>query len=149
MKMKISDISKIKNRPVITIAPGETVQVAIQKLVENNIGALPVCDAKGALLGIITERDLLKECSKHVRAIGDIKVEGVMTRDVATGNPKDDLDSVMSVMIQKGIRHLPIMVGRYLDNIISMRDIVDALLEDSNAAVRQLSRQLTDYIIEG
>jgi len=59
--MKISAFLKIKGRPLVTIGPNETISVAIQKLVENDIGALPVCDDKGMLLGIISERDLLKE----------------------------------------------------------------------------------------
>jgi CBS domain-containing protein len=60
--MKIRDFLKIKGYLVITIGPDETVSVAIQKLIENNIGAMPVCSDKGVLLGIISERDLLKEC---------------------------------------------------------------------------------------
>ena len=58
--MKISDLLKIKGRLVITIEPNETVSTAIQKLAENNRGSLPVCNEKGELVGIVTERDILK-----------------------------------------------------------------------------------------
>ncbi len=143
--MKIADILKLKERPLITIAPDETAQAAIQKLVENNIGALPVCDAKGTLLGIISERDLLKECSRRVGAITDTRVKQVMTREVAIGTPEDDLDYIMSTMTQKGIRHLPIMAGQELAGMLSIRDIVDLELEESQATVRYLS----DYMSGG
>jgi len=58
--MKIRDFLKIKGRKALTIGPNETVHVALQRLIENNIGALPVCDEDGVLLGIVSERDLLK-----------------------------------------------------------------------------------------
>ncbi|MFC2032735.1 CBS domain-containing protein [Chloroflexota bacterium] len=135
----------IKGRTVITIGPNETVGATIQKLVENNIGALPVCDDKGTILGIVSERDLLKECSQRSRAIGTTKIRDVMTKDIAIGIPEDDLDYVISIMTQKGIRHLPIMVGPKLEGMISIRDIVETQLEESDAQIRYLR----DYISGG
>jgi len=134
--MKIRDFLKIKGRPVITIGPDETVSVAIQKLVENNIGALPVCNDKGKLLGIISERDILKEYFQRSSAIGITRVQDVMTKYVAVGIPEDDLDYVTSVMKQKRIRHLPIVVDQKLEGIISMRDIVDMQLGEAKAELR-------------
>jgi len=141
----VRDLLRTKGHPVVTVGPDETIVRAIQKLVDNNIGALPVCDTKGALLGIISERDLLKECSQRNRAIGSTKVKDVMTKDVAIGIPDDDLDYVVGIMNRKGIRHLPILDGPKLGGIISMRDIVDTQLKESNAVVRFLS----DYISGG
>ena len=143
--MKVKDLLKIKGSAVTTIGPNETVHAAIQKLVKNNIGALPVCDAKGAILGIVSERDLLRACSQRSRAIHSTKVKDAMTKDVAIGIPEDDLDYVMSIMTQKGIRHLPIMVGPKLAGMISMRDIVEVQLEESKAQVRFFG----DYISGG
>lgn len=139
---KIKDLLKIKGRPVITVKPNEPVQAAIQKLVDNDIGALPVCDDKGAILGIVSERDLLKECSQGSRVIGSTKVKDVMTKDVIIGIPEDELDYVLNIMTQKRIRHLPIMVGAKLEGIISIRDIVEEQLAESKAQVRYLG----DYI---
>ncbi len=85
--MKIRDFLKIIDRPVITIGPNETLLIVIQTLIENNIGALPVCNEKGILLGIISERDLLKECFQRSSAIGSTKVQHVMTKEVACRNP--------------------------------------------------------------
>jgi len=134
--MKISDFLKIKARAVITIAPGDTVSAAIQKLVEHNIGALPVLDKDGKLQGIVSERDLLKVCQQRANAIGSIKVQDVMTREVAFGTPADDLDYVVSVMQQKRIRHLPIITGQKLVGMVSIRDIVDMQLQEVKAEVR-------------
>ena len=140
--MKIRDFLKLKGRPVITIGPNETVSVAIQKLVENDIGALPVCSNNGALLGIISERDLLKECFRLISAIGITKVQDVMTKHVAVGIPEDDLDYVTWVMKQKRIRHLPIVIGQKVVGMVSMRDIVDMQLEETKVEIRYMGLML-------
>jgi CBS domain-containing protein len=136
--MKIRDFLKIKGHTVITIGPDETVHVALQRLVENNIGALPVCDEDGMLLGIISERDLLKECLKDASAMGSTRVQEVMTQDVAVGSPEDDLEYAATVMRKKRIRHLPIVIGQKLESIVSMRDIVNTQLKEAEAEVRYI-----------
>jgi len=143
--MKVKDVLKIKNQRVITVGPNETVFTALEKLVVNNIGALPVCDTKGEVVGIVSERDLLRESYRCGTGISKSKVKDVMTKDVAIGIFEDDLDYIKSIMTQKVIRHLPIMTGAKLEGIISTRDIVEAQLEESNAKVRYLS----DYISGG
>jgi len=136
--MKIRDFLKIKARPVITIGPNETLSSAIQKLVENDIGALPVCNEKGLLVGIISERDLLKECFQRSSILSSTKVQDVMTKSVAVGTPEDDLDYATSIMKQKRIRHLPIVIDQKLEGIISIRDIVSFQLEETEAQIRYI-----------
>jgi CBS-domain-containing membrane protein len=136
--MKAKEFINREERPVITIGPDESARSAIEKLVEHNIGALPVCDAKGAMLGIITERDLLKECSQRLSAIGRTKVKNIMTEEVAVGTCDDDVNYIMSVMTQMKIRHLPIMKGLTLEGMVSARDIMESQLEQTKANVRYL-----------
>lgn len=136
--MKIRDFLKIKAHPVITIGPNDTLSSATQKLVENNIGALPVCDNQGVLVGIISERDLLKECFQHSGILGNTRVQDVMTKSVAVGTPEDDLDYATSVMQQKRIRHLPVVVDQKIAGIISIRDIVSFQLEETKAQIRYI-----------
>jgi len=136
--MKIRDFLKIKAHPVITIGPNDTLSSATQKLVENNIGALPVCDNQGVLVGIISERDLLKEFFQHSGILGNTKVQDVMTKSVAVGTPEDDLDYATSVMQQKRIRHLPVVVDQKIAGIISIRDIVSFQLEETKAQIRYI-----------
>ena len=137
--MKIKNFLKTKKGSVITIGPDESVQATIQKLVEHNIGALPVCDDKGVVLGIVSERDLLKECSQRVSGIAATKVEDIMTREVAIGTGDDDINYTMDIMTQMKIRHLPIMKDLKLVGMISARDIVENQLEESKAQIRYLS----------
>ena len=142
---KIRDFLRTRGRPVITIGPNDSVETAIKKLVDNDIGALPVCDAKGTMLGIVSERDLLKECASRARSLGSTKIKDIMVTDVVIGVLDDDLDYVMDIMTQRGFRHLPIMEGPELRSMISIRDVVDELLRQSKAHVRFLS----DYISGG
>jgi predicted transcriptional regulator len=137
--MKINDLLKNKGRSIKTIGTNKSVLEAIQKLVRNNIGALPVCDAEGTMVGIVSERDLLKECSERATAIGHTKVEDIMTREVAIGTPEDDIDHVVKTMTQKGIRHLPVMEGVEVKGMISSRDVLGEQLEECNVQVGYLA----------
>jgi CBS domain-containing protein len=134
--MKIRDLLRIKGRPVITIRPNETVAAAIQKLAEYDRGSIPVCNEKGELVGIITERDIVRKCFVRMGALAGIKIEDVMTKGVAIGAPEDDLDYAISVMKQKRIRHLPIVDLQQVVGMISMRDLLDVQLSETKAEIR-------------
>jgi CBS domain-containing protein len=134
--MKIRDLLKIKGRPVITIGPNEIVAAAIQKLVEYDRGSIPVCNEQGELVGIITERDIVRKCFVRTDALASIKIEDVMTKGVAIGAPEDDLDYAISVMKQKRIRHLPIVDRQKVVGMISMRDLLDVQLSETKAEIR-------------
>ncbi len=134
--MKIRDYLKIKGRQAITIGPNETVKAAIKKLVDNKIGAMPVCNSEGELVGIISERDLLEECLTRSNAISSTRIQEVMTKYVAVATPDETLDYATSVMKQKGVRHLPVVVNSKVEGMISMRDIVNARLQEIEAEIR-------------
>jgi CBS domain-containing protein len=134
--MKIRDLLKIVSRPVITIGPNDTVSAAVQKLAEYDLGALPVCNDKGDLVGIVTERDLVRKCFKSIDACANFKVQDVMTQEVAVGIPDDDLEYAISAMKQKRIRHLPIVDNQRVVGMVSMRDLLDVELKESQAELR-------------
>jgi CBS domain-containing protein len=134
--MKIRDLLKIKDRPVITIGPNGTVSAAIQKLIEHDRGSIPVCNEKGELVGIVTERDIVRKSFVRSDALASIKVGEVMTKEVAIGTPEDDLDYAVSVMKQKRIRHLPIVDSQKVVGMVSMRDLLDVQLSEAKAEIR-------------
>ena len=134
--MKIRELLKIRSRPVITIGPNEGVSAAIQKLIENDRGSITVCNDKGELVGIITERDIVRKCFARSDAFANIKIQDVMTEQVAIGIPEDDLDYVIGVMRQKKIRHLPIVDNQKVVGMVSMRDLLDVQLSETKAEIR-------------
>jgi len=125
--MKIRDIHK--NQPIAlqTITAEKTVHQAIQQLCKYNIGALPVVDSDGALIGIITERDVLRLCSRRDCQVSMATLVGdAMTVDLVIGMLDDDLEYVMQVMTEKRVRHFPVLEGRKLVSMISIGDVVKA-----------------------
>jgi CBS domain-containing protein len=143
--MKIKDISRISGRETMTIAPNASVAEAIEKMVLNKIGALPVCEASGKLVGIISERDVIKWFYQQNKPADKTRVKDVMTIDVVIGVPDDDIDDILNIMTEKGIRHLPIMTGDRITGILSVRDVVEEKLTECHTQVRYLH----DYIAGG
>lgn len=140
--MKVRDILKDKGTEVITIGAEETICDAVRTLVEKNIGSLLVLDENGKIVGIITERDILKECSNRCDLLKETKVKEVMTTDLIIGSPDDDIDYVESVMTQNRVRHLPIIANQKLKGIISIGDVVKVLHRECSVE----NRYLKDFI---
>ncbi|MBI2868879.1 MAG: CBS domain-containing protein [Chloroflexi bacterium] len=134
--MKIQDLLKIINRPVITIGPEETVAAAAKKLAQFDRGSIPVCNEKSELVGIITERDIVRKCFTRGESLDRIRVQDIMSQQVAVGIPEDDLDYAVSVMKQKRVRHLPILEDQRVIGLVSMRDLLAVQLGEAEAKVR-------------
>ena len=126
--MTIRDILDQKGRRVITIAPDHTLDVVLATLIQNSVGALVVQNRTGDLLGIITERDLMREVYNDAD-LQVVRVEDVMTRDLVTSHPDSDIEYVMAAMTEGRFRHMPIVDEAGLAGIVSIGDIVKAKLE--------------------
>ena len=134
--MKIRDVLRTKGPAVITIAPDVPVQEAMRVLVRNRIGALVVHDGK--LRGIITERDLLRWGGEDIHRLITSRVRDLMTVEVITASPEAEIEEVMDTMVERRIRHLPIMEHGSLAGIISIGDVVNALRQSVEVENRYL-----------
>ncbi len=123
--MKLKTILDAKGNQVFTIPPHASLADVVQSLLEHNCGSLVVCD-EDRLVGIITERDILKACASTTEPLAAMRVEDRMTRDVVTGTPADKISDVMGVMTEKRIRHLPVLVDGCLVGMVSIGDVVKA-----------------------
>jgi CBS domain-containing protein len=139
--MKIKDIMD-SGREVITIGQRDKVSDALKKLLDNRISCLPVVDETGKIMGVISERDILREVGTNQGGLDRRSVGDVMTRDILIGLAEDDLDYIMNIMSKNNIRHVPIMSGNVLSGIISIRDVVKGLMH----VVASENRYLKDYI---
>jgi CBS domain-containing protein len=140
--VRIKDISRIKGREVITVKPHATISEALRHLVNNKIGALPVCDFKGVLLGIISERDIVRWVHRGNTDIGKTQVKDVMTYKVFTADPEEDLENVLRLMTEKCIRHVPVMAGTRCVGILSLRDVIEHRLRTSSNRVKSLDEYI-------
>ena len=139
--MRVKDILKRKGTQVVTIGCKATLHTAVCKLVENKVGALPVEDDSGRLLGILTERDIMREVYSG-SPLRTKLVSEVMTRDIVTGSPEDGIEYVMNEMTERRFRHMPVIQEGELVGIVSIGDIVKAQLDHSKTQVTQLM----DYV---
>ncbi len=148
--MRVSDILRRKGGDVVSIEPGRTVHDAVLRLNEHGIGSLVVMDEGGQVQGIITERDILRECGERCvslerrpdEQVCPCLVGDVMTTDLVVGAPEDPLDYVSAVMTKHRIRHLPVMDEGRLAGLISIGDVVWAHLQETEFE----NRLLKDYI---
>lgn len=135
--MKISAILEAKGRQVRTITPGETVLTAIKTMADANIGSLMVVDDADAIVGIVTERDCLREAACNP-AFGDRPVGEISTPDVAIAEPDDDLRHVIDTMITRQCRHVPVIEDGRLAGILSVRDVIKERLRETRSELKLL-----------
>jgi CBS domain-containing protein len=108
-----------------------------QAMVDRNIGAVPVL-SDGLLVGIFSERDLMKRVVVEGRDPGTTRVEAVMTDDPLTVSPDESLETCMVLMRRHGFRHLPVCEGKQLRGIVSLRDILLHDLNEKDHEVRMM-----------
>ena len=136
--MKVRDILARKGTAVITIGQEASLHEAVSLLSEHRIGVVLVTDAAGDPVGILSERDLVQIMATEGCKLDDKLVSDAMTADLIVGVPDDDLEYVMSVMIQRRIRHLPILDGDHLAGLISIGDVVKSQIDDAVTEIRFL-----------
>jgi CBS domain-containing protein len=125
--MSLAEILQHKGSRVLSIAPRATLADVVQKLVKHNVGALMVCEESDCtqMLGIITERDILRACAAGKVPLEQHHVSDVMSHDIVTGAPHDTVADAMGIMTDRRIRHLPILDddGRLI-GLVSIGDLV-------------------------
>lgn len=139
--MKINSIMTTKTSDVISISPDQDLSAAITLLAEHNIGALIVIGSEGDLVGIISERDIIRAFASEENALS-LTVNDVMTKEVITGLPVDDVMSVIHTMTERRFRHLPIVDGDQLIGIVSIGDILKAQRDMYRGEIDTLETQL-------
>lgn len=140
--MKVQSILATKGTNVLTIYPQQSVREAVHLLAEHKIGALVVVNESGQLAGIISERDIIRAAARREDVFSQPIAE-VMTTEVITGVPQDDLMSVANMMTEKRFRHLPIMDKGKLVGIVSIGDVVKAERDQYKGEIDTLQTQLT------
>ncbi len=141
--MQIQEILDKKGRGLITNRPEDTVDAAATLLATNNIGALPVRDGDGNLIGVVSERDIIRSMAQHGAKVRSIKVADLMTRSVVTIAPADQVKDAMAIMSKRNIRHLPVVKDGVLIGMISSRDVMKCRLEQTELE----KNVLRDYAI--
>ena len=139
--MHIGHILNLKGWHVITLAPRSTILDAAALLAKENIGIAIIVDNDTAILGVISERDIVRGATRHGARILDMPVEELMSTEIITCAPETSVGDVLQLMASNEIRHIPIMQDEKIVGVVSMRDVVDTRLgelETENESLRQL-----------
>ena len=131
-----------KGRQIIGIAPDASVFDAIKLMAEKAVGALLVMEG-GELLGIITERDYARKVIIKNRSSETTRVEEIMTTGLTTASSGQSIDECMAMMSQRSIRHLPVVDDGMVVGVISMRDLVQAIIAGQQEEIEQLESYIS------
>ena len=130
-------ISKILSRDCITVQHDETLRSVATTLKNNKIGAVPVLDGSGALVGILSERDLVQSLPQKIDLETHLAAD-LMTTDLIVTSPEVSSSDLMKLMTDHKIRHIPIISEDGFLGIVSIGDVVKRLLEKLEQETEQL-----------
>ena len=136
--MRVSGVLAAKGKSVATISPQATVAEAADSLRLNGVGALVVSHDGVAILGVISERDLVRALAERGGHILHESVTELMSSNVVTCTPEDSLEELMRTMTLNRIRHLPVTAAGRLSGIVSIGDVVKCRLTELEDETRQL-----------
>ena len=139
--MNIAHLLAGKGRGVVTIGPEDSIRQALGLLVQHNIGALIVVDSRQQPVGILSERDIVREAARNEGVFAQ-PVSALMTRNVVIGAPQDDVQAVAHTMTERRIRHVPVMDQGALVGIVSIGDLVKAQRDEYLGELETMQTQL-------
>ncbi|HEV8079831.1 MAG TPA: CBS domain-containing protein [Chitinophagaceae bacterium] len=140
--MKVSDILKAKGNNVYSVTGDITVYEALKIMGERNVGALLVIE-DGHLKGIISERDYARKIILKGKLSRETLVKEIMTEKVITVLPEDNIEKCMGLMSGRKIRHLPVMKDDKVLGIVSITDVVTAIIEMQKDTIAQLENYIS------
>ncbi|WP_422384513.1 CBS domain-containing protein [Roseibium album] len=126
----VAKILEKKGSNVYSVLPGDTVKTAVEVLKDKRIGALLVTDENGEMIGILSERDIVRKLAETPGQTLPQQVDGLMTRNVKTCAPSDPLVTVLQMMSEGRFRHLPVMDRGKLCGMITIGDVVNFRLTE-------------------
>lgn len=136
--MSVAHILRQKGNAVYTVSPKDTVQSIVDTLAKHRIGAVLVVDAKGAIAGIVSERDVVRAMAGTGAAVMGKTAADIMTAKVRTCSPGDTEAGLMALMTEHRIRHLPVVSDGKLAGMISIGDVVKFRMEMMEMEAEQM-----------
>lgn len=142
MAEKVRSILESKGSKIWSVTPDASVYEALVLLAERDVGALPVLSG-GKLAGIFSERDYARKVALLGRSSKEMRVSEIMTADVITVTPDHTIDECMRLVTERHVRHLPVVEGDRLVGIISIGDLVNAIISAQAATIEHLSNYIS------
>jgi CBS domain-containing protein len=141
--MLIVNILQSKGDKVYSIAGDATLEVAARELAERRVGAVIVLGADGALAGVLSERDIIREIAKNGPKSLQSPVSDAMTKAVVTASPEESVDTGLARMTDRRVRHLPVLAQGRLAGIVSIGDLVKLKIEEVEAHAKAMEHYIS------
>jgi CBS domain-containing protein len=143
--VRIADLLRHKGSDVATVPPGISVAGLLEDLDRHNVGAMVVSDEAGTVVGIVSERDVVRKLHERGAELLHAPVSEIMTTSVVTCEPAETVDSLASIMTERRIRHMPVVSDGRLVGIVSIGDVVKSRIQQLESD----REQLESYIARG
>ena len=137
----VNQLLRIKGNQIYSVAPTDSVLKAIEIMATRHVGALLVMN-QGSPVGIISERDYARKVILKNRSSHDTPVSEIMSSPAVTVSPTDTVHHCMELMTQRRFRHLPVMEAGRVVGMLSIGDLVKAVIEEQSAQIEQLERYI-------
>ena len=138
---KVLDILEKKGSEFYYVHPENTIFEALQKMAENDIGAVMVID-NGDLVGMFTERDYARKIILHGHTSKETKVGDFMTKSIYSVHPETSITDCMEVMTTKRVRHLPVIKQEKILGLISIGDVVNYVIQQKDSTIKHLENYI-------
>lgn len=138
----VRSILHSKGNQVVSVSPETLVSTALELMAEKNVGAL-VVTKDGAIAGMFSERDFARKTVSDGKAALDSTVRELMTSSVFTITPEQSIEECMAAMTAKRIRHLPVLENHRLVGVVSIGDVVKAVISDQEHLIQHLENYIT------
>ncbi len=141
----VSHLLKTKGRDVWSVTPDTPVYDALKLMADKNVGALLVLEGS-RLVGIFSERDYARKVILKGKSSKDMPVSAIMSQKVYYVRPDQSIEECMALMTDKHIRHLPVMEGGELVGVISIGDVVKAIISEHKFVIKQLENYIAGAV---
>ncbi len=141
--MIIEQILNDKGREVVTVTASATLEEAAKLLDERKIGAVVAIDSDRGIVGVLSERDIVRQVARHGANALQLLVGGAMTREVITVTPSTKIDDALQLMTDRRIRHLPVTRQESLIGVISIGDLVKWKIAETEAEAEAMKSYLS------
>ncbi|MCF7201747.1 CBS domain-containing protein [Pseudomonas oligotrophica] len=142
MKTIAQVLSAKQIQGIVTIAPTDSVLDALRLMAQKNVGALPVADADGRLVGIVSERDYARKMVLLGRSSFATPVSAIMTSSLVTVEPRQTIRECMQIMTDKHLRHLPVVENGRTLGLLSIGDVVKETMAEQDSLIQQLEQYI-------
>ncbi|HLE94069.1 MAG TPA: CBS domain-containing protein [Sulfuricaulis sp.] len=137
----VKQLLDIKGRNILSISPNDSVYAAVERMSENNVGALLVLE-NGMLVGILSERDYARKVILKGKSSKNTLIREIMTPDVLCVSPETTVDECLALLTESRVRHLPVTDGGKLMGIVSIGDLVKQIISDKEFTIQQLEHYI-------